>query len=220
VVPGTILRDAWRLYAAHWRHLVPIAFLVYAFVTAVAVVLAFLIGAFALFVTLAGVFWLQGVLVQAVEDVRDGRADLSIRETIERVAPRANVLSVTAILAAFGIGLGLVLVVVPGLVLLTWWSVIVPAIVLERAGVFRSFRRSRELVRGNAWNVFAVIVMTFAVLFVGQLLVALLAAPIDPGWLEVIVASVVSNALFAPFAAVAWTLTYFRLRELETVPAG
>jgi hypothetical protein len=36
------------------------------------------------FVSVAGVFWLQGALVLAVDDVRDGPPDLSISETLDR----------------------------------------------------------------------------------------------------------------------------------------
>ena len=57
--------------------------------------------------------------------------------------------------------IGLVLLVVPGLFLITIWAVIAPVIVLERAGVFESFGRSRHLVKGNGWQVFGVLVILF-----------------------------------------------------------
>jgi len=41
-----------------------------------------------------------------------------------------------SILAALGIGIGFVLLIVPGLVLLTLWSVVAPVAVIERPGVF------------------------------------------------------------------------------------
>jgi hypothetical protein len=146
VQAGTVVREAFELYAAHWRHLVSVAFVVYLAVAALTLALAFVIGVFAAFVTLAGVFWLQGVLVKAVEDVRDGRADLSIRATLQSARPRIDVLSAAGFLAVLGVTAGFALLVVPGLVLLTFWSMIVPAVVLERAGVFRAFRRSSQLV--------------------------------------------------------------------------
>ena len=40
----------------------------------------------------------------------------------------------------------MVLLIVPGLILLTIWAVIAPVIVVERSGVIDAFRRSRELV--------------------------------------------------------------------------
>ena len=212
VVPGTIIRQSWTLYATHWRHLIPIAVVVYGLVTVLAILLSFLIGAFAALVTLAGVFWLQGVLVKSVEDLRDGHADLSLRQTVEAALPRINVLSASGFLAALAIGLGFFLLFIPGLVLLTIWSMIVPAIMLEGAGVFRAFGRSQELVRGNGWNVFAVIVITFALLLAASLVVSLALRPVDQNWISSLVVGIVANAVLAPFVAVAWTLTYYELR--------
>lgn len=217
--PGQVLGEAWGLYKAHWRHLLPVAFVVYLLLSLFVLLLVALlswIGAIAgVFVSLAGVFWLQGTLVVAIEDVRDGRADLSIGETLSRVRPRMNTLGVAGILAASGITLGLLLLIVPGLVLATWWLLIVPVIVLEGQSVFESFGRSRELVRGNGWNVFGLIVLTFLILIaVGiavGLLLALVLSPL-PDWVQQYVGDVVSNTIFAPFVALAFTLAYFKLR--------
>ena len=52
------------------------------------------------------------------------------------------------------------LLIVPGLFLLTIWIAVIPAIVLEGRGIGESFGRSRDLVRGNGWNVFGVIILT------------------------------------------------------------
>ena len=72
------------------------------------------------------------------------------------------------ILARLAITIGLILLIVPGLFLLTIWCLIVPVIVLEGAGRGDSFGRSRELVRGNGWNVFGLIVLTFLILCRGR----------------------------------------------------
>jgi hypothetical protein len=218
VQAGTVVRQAFELYAAHWRHLVSVAFVVYLAIAALTVALTFVIGVLAAFVTLAGLFWLQGVLVKAVEDVRDGRADLSIRATLQSALPRINVLSAAGFLAVLGVTAGFALLVVPGLVLLTFWSMIVPAIVLEGAGLFRAFRRSSQLVRGQAWSVFTVILVSVALLVVAGVVVGLALSPLDSYWAETLVLDLVANAVFAPYVAVAWTLTYFRLRDLEATP--
>lgn len=214
--PGAIIGEAWAIYRAHWRHLIAVAVVVYLAISALVLALAFLIGIFAAFVSLAGVFWLQGVLVKAVEDVRDGRADLTVRATLQSALPRINVLSATGLVASVAVGLGLVLFIVPGLVLLTFWAVVVPVVMLESTGVLRSFGRSQELVRGNGWNVFVVVVLTIVLVLAAGLIVGLLLEPVDPEWVESVAINVVANAVVAPFAAVAWTLVYFRLRALET----
>jgi len=216
VQPSAVIGEAWAIYRAHWRHLIAVAVVVYVAISAIVLALAFLIGIFAAFVSLAGVFWLQGVLVRAVDDVRDGRADLSVRATLESALPRINVLTATGFLASIAVGIGLVLLIVPGLILLTIWSVVVPAVMLENTGVFRSFGRSQELVRGNGFAVFTVIVITVVLVILAGLVASLVLQPIDPEWLESVVVNIVSNAIVAPFAAVAWTLMYFRLRDVES----
>jgi hypothetical protein len=213
--PGEVLREAWELYKRHWRHLLPIAFVVYLLLSLVTILLALLLGWLGVisgvFVSLAGVFWLQGALVIAVEDIRDGRADLSIRETLARVRPRMNTLGVAGILASIAITIGLLLLVVPGLVLFTWWALIVPVIMLEGASLGETFGRSRQLVRGNGWNVFGLIVLTILILVGVGIAIGIATAALPDG-LDQYVSDVVSNTLFAPFLALALTLAYYRLR--------
>lgn len=210
-----ILGEAWALYKRHWRHLLPIALVVYALLAAFTLFLVLMLGPLGLvagaFVALAGVFWLQGALVLAADDIRDGSADLSLRETLRRVRPRMNTLGLTGLVAALGVSIGLALLVVPGLVLLTWWILIVPAIMLEGRSVFDAFGRSRELVRGSGWSAFRLILLTLLVLFGVSLALDLLLAPLDDA-IQGYVSDVASNTLTAPFVALAFTLAYYRLR--------
>ena len=110
VSAGAVIGRAWELYKAHFRHLISIAFIVYALIALFTLALIVLLGdlgaLIAGFVSVAGVFWLQGALVVAIDDVRDGRADLSIRETMERVRPRMNTLSLAAVLITLARTLG------------------------------------------------------------------------------------------------------------------
>lgn len=208
------LREAWGLYKSHWRHLLTLALAVYLVLALITLALAVVLGAIGVlagaFVSIAGIFWLQGALVEAVADIRDGRADLTLGETLKRVKPQIWAIAGASILAALGVMVGLVLLIVPGLILLTWWSVILPVIVLERRGVLESFGRSRELVRGRGWSVFWVIVKTVLILIAVGLVVAIAFAWLpDPS--RTYVTDVVRNVLTAPFIALAWTLLYYRL---------
>lgn len=220
---GGVLREAWDLYRAHWRHFFPLALAFYLVLSlaTLALTLAFgLAGALVgVPVSLIGFFWLQGALTEAVNDVRDGRADRSITETFRAVQPRIWALLGAGILAALGIAVGLVLLIVPGLLLLTWWSLVVPVVVLEQRAVLESFGRSRELVRGHGWTVFGVVVVTVLIsLVVGAVIgVALLWLPEE---LRTFVGDVVAGSLTAPFGALAWTLMYFHLRERQEAPVS
>ena len=220
---GDVVREAWDLYKAHWRHLLVITVVVFLLLSLFTVLLVVLLGRLGLLasalVSLAGVFWLQGALVVAVEDIRDGRADLSIGETLSRVRPRLNTLSVAGILAALAILAGLVVCVVPGLVLATWWMLIVPVIMLEHTGVVRAFGRSRELVRGDAWAAFRVVALTFLVVLLVGVVVGVALSPLS-NEIESYVRDVVRNTLTAPFVALAFTLAYYRLHALPERAGG
>ncbi|MBA2536962.1 MAG: hypothetical protein H0V20_05950, partial [Actinobacteria bacterium] len=182
---GEVIGEAWGMYKTHWRHLLPIAFVVYLILSLFTLLLVLLLGPFGAiagaFVSLAGVFWIQGALVTAVEDIRDGRADLSMGETLSRVRPRLNTLGIAGILAALGITIGLILLIVPGLYLATIWALIVPVIMLEGASVGQAFGRSRELVRGNGWSVFRLIVLVFLILLAAGIVVGIVLSPLGDG---------------------------------------
>lgn len=213
-----MIGQAWDMYKAHWRHLLPIALVVYILIAFLTLLLTALLGwlgaILGALAALAGVFWLQGALVVAIDDVRDGRADLSIGETLARVQPRLNTLTLAGLLAAIGVGVGLVLLIVPGLYLLTIWLLIVPAIMLEGRGVGDAFSRSQELVRGYGWSVFGVIVLTILILFGVSLLFGIVDSAIDNRWVGLLF-NIVTQTLTAPFVALAWTLTYYELRGLK-----
>jgi hypothetical protein len=216
--PSEVLGEAWALYKAHWRHLLPIAAAFYVVIAAATLVLTLAFGLFGNAVagvgSLVGYFWLAGTLTEAVADIRDGRADLTVQETFARVWPKVWRLLGAGLLAGLGIALGLVLLIVPGLVLLTWWSVIGPAIVLEGNGAIESFGRSRELVRGYGWSVFGVVILAVLISFAIGIVVS-----ISLVWLPDVAASflggLINGTLTAPFVALAWTLVYFRLRDLR-----
>ncbi len=115
-------------------------------------------------------------------------------------------------MAGSAIGLGLLLLIIPGLVLLTWWAVIVPVIVLERVAAFDSFSRSRELVRGWDFKVFGVIVLEALLLIAVTLILGLVMAPLPDG-LQAFVSNILSGSVTGPFSALISTLLYFRLKE-------
>lgn len=217
-----VLSEAWGLYKQHWQHLLLIAFIVYlavALLTLLLVAVLTWLGAIiASLVSLVAAFWVQGALVRAVDDVRDGRADLSLGETFDRVRPQLPAIIVAGILAAIGIFFGLLLLIVPGLVLLTWWVLIIPVIVLEQRSAGESFGRSRELVRGYGWGVFGVIVLTI-LLFIGfRIVLGIVLFPLAD-WLQSFMTEIIVGTLATPFVAVAWTLLYYRLRGVKETPA-
>lgn len=66
-------------------------------------------------------------------------------------------LIVVDLIVAAGTAIGLLALVVPGLVFLTWFALAGPIIELEGTRVRDALRRSRQLVRGHFWAVFLVV---------------------------------------------------------------
>jgi hypothetical protein len=209
-----VLGEAWQQYRAHAAHFLVIAFVIYF----VAAVLEALLGAFAgvfgailsLLIGFFAAFLLQAALVKAVQDVRDGRVDLNLGETVAAAVPYIAPVAAASVLAAIGIGIGFVLIIVPGLVLLTFWSLIIPFIVIGGAGVFDSFSRSWRTVRGYAWHVFGTYVLVFVILIVVDIVLGVILSAL-PALARDFISSIVSGTLIAPFLALVVTLLYYRL---------
>ena len=216
---GDILNAAFDLYKQHWQHLIGVALAFYIVASSITLVLAIFLGQWGALVgaiiLLIGIFWLTGALVEAVADIRDGRSDLGVSETFSKVWPRVWPLLGASILAGLGIAFGLLLLIVPGLILLTWWALIPPSIVLEDRGVFESFGRSRELVRGHGWNVFGVLIITYLLSAVISGVIRAIFTPL-PDYVGTYIGDVIGGSIVAPFSALAITLMYFRLSGNET----
>jgi len=208
-----VLTEAWALYRRYAAHFLLIAFVIY-LITAVLYALLTLIGVagyvIAEIIALAAAFLLQAALVKAIQDVRDGRVDLNLGQTYQAAVPFILPVAAASILAAIGIFIGFVLIVVPGLILLTFWCLIVPCIVIGGAGVFSSFGQSYRTVRGYAWNVFGTLVLVF-LLYIALGIVVGLILSVLPVFLRNFVSTVVIGTLVAPFFALVITLIYYRL---------
>jgi hypothetical protein len=217
---GNVLSDAWNLYKRFlWQFFLTalVVFAVLDLLSALAgeaagdgAAAGVFWGLIAFVIGIVGYFWVQGALVELVRDVRDGRADRSIGETYATVRPRLPALIAAGILAAIGIGIGLILFIVPGLFLLTIWSMLVPVIVIEGRAAGESFSRSREIVRGHGWPVFGLILITFITIGIASALIRLVFSPL-PGFLDNWLGSLVAHSLTVPFAAAALTTAYFTL---------
>lgn len=70
------------------------------------------------------------------------------------IAGQVPALLAASLLVAFGIGLGMMLFLIPGLILMVSWSVTTPALVVERLGPVDAIGRSRELTRDYRWPIF------------------------------------------------------------------
>ena len=122
-------------------------------------------------------------------------------------------------MASIAIAIGLVLLIVPGLYLMTIWALIVPVLVIERAGVFESFGRSHQLVRGNGWHVFGTLVLVFVIMLAVGLVLGLIFSALPRVWSSGL-STIISGTLVSPFLALVVTNVYYRLSAQVPVSAA
>jgi hypothetical protein len=169
-----------------------------------------ILGLIGSIITLIATVLYTGYVVKLVQDVRDGRLDQSMSDLFSAAAPYIGTLILNGILYGIAVFFGFLALIVPGLILITIWAVVAPSIVVENQGVIDAFGRSRELVRGDGWNVFFAIVLAFLILAAVYIVLAAIGVGIgdDAG---MVVASVIGNVIAAPVAALVSSILFFDL---------
>jgi hypothetical protein len=163
-------------------------------------------------------YWFQGMVVEAARDILDGRRDQTVGSLFQSALPVLGPLIVAGILAGIGIGIGLILLIAPGLYLLTIWAVIAPVIVIERRGAIDAFGRSRELVRGHGWQVFSVIVVLFLAEFIVGAVLQAIANSVSDSFVGYTLGDLIVRVLVAPLSALAAAVLFFELKAMKGEP--
>src|SRR3569623_160666 len=172
----------------------------------------------------------QGALVRATMSAAEGeRATLgqSLATGLRRALPLLGL----AILMGLGIGIGFLLLIVPGVLLYLMWSVAVPVTVVDRRGVIESLGRSGELTKGARGTIFALFVILWAVMIGAEMVTgaAVVAIYGIQGFARVaqdglplaffVVTGLIATAV-AVFASAIPTALYVELRDWKEGPSG
>ena len=130
-----------------------------------------------------------------------------------------------SIILSVAYGIGLMLLVVPGLILMTLWAVAVPAFVAERTGIIGALSRSFELTEGQRWRIFALMVLAFIAMMIAGLIIGMLSFGAMAGsqsyesFASFSLWSALLNAILAMAAgvvgAVGVSVLYVHLRDLK-----
>jgi Uncharacterised protein family (UPF0259) len=216
--------EMWRVYRRHWTFLVPTAIIVLLPQSiADALVEGFHVDHlrsatdFATFgaallvaaVNLLGQAAYAGLTAAAVVDWRAG-LPLPPLSTLLRAMPLRRLL-VLDLLITLGWAIGFTLLVIPGLIFLTYVGISPVVLKLEHLSVREAIRRSIQLVRGHARQVFAIVVG--GVIF-SELAVQAVALPFENfGVLTVV--NLVAEGIFQPIEGLAIALAGIHLLELR-----
>ena len=206
--PGAIIGRAFQIYRDQAATLLGAALIIFAiqFLLALLLPKLFFIAGLAAFVV--SIFY-QGMVVNLVRDVQDGRRDHSMGELFSAVAPVALPLIGLAIVAGIAISIGFVLIIIPGLILLTIWAVAAPVMVIEHPGVFTALGRSRELVRGYGWQVFGTILLVALIEIAVYLVFVIIGIAFSDAIRAVL--NWIAATLTAPIVALTSSVLYFAL---------
>src|SRR5688572_30495752 len=223
---GATLSRVFQYYREQAGVLLPAALIVFIPIALIAGGIRSAGGVLAAFaaqaVQLVGNSFYQATTVEAVRDIQDGQRDLDLGGLFRSAFQVLGPVILAGIIVGIGVVIGFILLVVPGLILLTIWAVTIPSVVLERKSPIEALGRSRELVKGHGWQVFGVLVVLFILqLAVTAILVGVLAGIGD--FAGAVIGSLIATVLIAPLAAIAATVIYLQLRQMKegtAPPAG
>jgi len=234
---GDILGDAFRLYGKHWLMLVQVVAVVAVPLTliqylvtdqlaenviirrdvgggtieivseselwrdGVTALVAFIVSLLVTQILLGAIAWtVAGILV--------GR-EPSVSDSYRFGAARIWSILLVSVLAGLAIVGGFILLIIPGLIVLTHLVCSIPALVVEGKRGRAALSRSWRLVRGRAWPVFGALLVTG---ILTGLVSSVLTAPVSEGWFAQGLLASLASVITYPFTALVVGLLYFDLR--------
>lgn len=157
---------------------------------------------------------LMATTIHALEPIARGErphAGRALQAGLDDFAP----LLLAVLMAALGIALGLLALILPGIYLLVRWYFVSQAVVVERLRGVDALRRSAELVQDAWWRTFAIVVLVnVAAAIPGVLILAPLDAAADAADRQLVslAGSIAAEILTMPFVALVSTLLFYDLR--------
>ncbi|MGA8219848.1 MAG: hypothetical protein WB771_14895 [Solirubrobacterales bacterium] len=220
-----VAHDIAAVYRRHWKFLIPTAIVVLlpqslvdglldglnvegirsaedvAILAAVPITVA---------VNLLGQAVYAGIAAAAVVEWRTSRPLPGIR-TLARALPLGRLILLDLVVS-LGAAVGFVLLIVPGLVFLAYFSISPPLIKFEHRTVRGALRRSAQLVRGSFWRVLMIVV---GITLLTEAVVAAISAPFH-GLALVAAVDLAAEGLLEPIEGLAIVLVAFRLLEMRS----
>ena len=228
---GEILDTSFSLYRRHFSALATVALVC----TGIPLVLRMFLeasGGFLVNLTLGALYALSLVVLNLVATAATvfvvsesylGRP-LSAWEALRRATPYMGRILVCSLLMAIAVGLGFMLLLIPGVILAVGLALAIPAVVLEpRTSASGALSRSWELTRGARWRIFGLGIVLLVLLYVPLVAITGLFAFLLPqsagmfnggsvGMVTVIAIGGLVQMFIYPLFYCVLTVTYYDLR--------
>jgi len=124
------------------------------------------------------VAWLPAGLAYASVSQRALQAELSVDEVIRSVLRRIALLAVLTVILGLAITVGNFVFFVPGLLIEAFCAFAIPAMVMEKLGIFAAIGRSFSLASRRFWTVLGVLIGAIVVVVLAYLVSAAFLIPL------------------------------------------
>jgi len=159
-----------------------------------------------------------GLIVKYSSDILEGRP-ASLTSSLKTANLKILSLLLIGLIRGLLVILGLVLLIIPGIMMAVIFSLAIQVMIIERAGVFESLRRSRKLTSRGWWQVFAVLAFTFFLTVIagvmGEMMCSFLFM-IERRFKLIIISVIMS--IVEPLQPVALTFLYYSLSAGRRLP--
>jgi hypothetical protein len=219
---GEILSEAFRIYRENAEQLIVIVAVVVVPLSFISAVVVRLFGdptdrSFGVSIAALLIAAAIGVIIWAILQAAmlRGAAQATIGDPVDVEASyrwglaRFGSVLLVALLVGIVVGVGFLLLIIPGFIFLVFLSVSEPALIVENRRGTEAMSRSWNLVRGNFWHALAVILVAAIITGVIQ---GILSAIGGDNWFVAWIFTAIAQIITAPFTALVTVLLYLDLR--------
>ncbi|EEA93456.1 hypothetical protein [Pseudovibrio sp. JE062] len=229
---GTIIGDSFSIF---FKHLIPIALMAFVPILLSLLVSSTLIGfdaalgtgtpefsssiglgAWGIAIVLQVSFYslVTALLVQLAYDAKLGRT-IQLGRYVASAIRAAIPIAILSTIAGLVIGIATLALIIPGLWAYAVFSMIAPAVVIERVG-FGGLGRSINLTKNYRWPILGVVILIGIIVAIFNFIAGFAASlTIGSGQIMAALAYLIPSALGAGLSGVSIALTYARLREIK-----
>ncbi|MFW9915811.1 MAG: zinc-ribbon domain-containing protein [Candidatus Thorarchaeota archaeon] len=169
---------------------------------------------------IAGEAIATAIVVVTVQRLAENQEPPLLSEAFEMVQDKWVKLILGGLLYGIVVAIGFILLVIPGFLFMTWYYLFAVCIVLEDKEIQESFSRSKELVQGDGWHAFGLVLVSFLLVAFLQTLIGgfvLLFTPFESGSLIGTILENVAGSIVAPLGGIMTTLLYFDLKARKAM---